>query len=70
MRSASPRQYLASEVKMPKATDAMLQMLKVRPADPVHALSKYLIRWGLADIARHLVSLFTTTLAINRYGAY
>ena len=43
VRSASLRQYLSTEV-MPVVTDAMLQMLKLRPEDPIHALSEYLIR--------------------------
>ena len=29
---------------MPTVTEAMLRMLKLRPDDPVHALSEYLIR--------------------------
>ena len=42
-RSASLRAYLASEV-MPTVTDAMLQMLRIRPDDPALALSDYLSR--------------------------
>jgi len=42
-RSASLRAYLASEV-MPVVTDAMLQMLRIRPEDPALALSDYLLR--------------------------
>lgn len=34
VRSASLRQYLAAEV-MPTVTDALLQMLRLRPDDPV-----------------------------------
>ena len=29
---------------MPTVTEAMLKMLKIRPEDPVHALSEYLMR--------------------------
>ena len=43
-RSASLRAYLASEV-MPVVTDAMLQMLRIRPEDPALALSDYLLRY-------------------------
>ena len=41
---ASLRAYLASEV-MPVVTDAMLQMLRIRPEDPALALSDYLLRY-------------------------
>ena len=47
-RSASLRAYLASEV-MPTVTDAMLQMLRIRPDDPALALSDYLLRKDKKD---------------------
>ena len=43
VRSASLRRYLATEV-MPTVTDAMMQMLRLRPEDPAMALAEYLIR--------------------------
>ena len=43
VRSASLRRYLATEV-MPTVTDAMMQMLRLRPDDPAMALAEYLIR--------------------------
>jgi len=39
-------------------TDAMLQMLKVRPADPVHALSEYLIRKDRQDALEAGLAIF------------
>jgi len=42
-RSASLRQFLGEEV-MPTVTGALLSMLKLRPPDPVLALSEYLLR--------------------------
>ena len=47
-RSASLRAYLASEV-MPTVTDAMLQMLRIRPDDPALARSDYLLRKDKKD---------------------